>query len=231
MLEGVRATTPRVGTWSGGGSRSAAGLIERSVPDGLRPYAMPGLMSVLFLLGVALSLTRLGLLLDWSDRYDGVGEHIVLGCEADGVAGGDVWRCDGALVAEGATSDVRADLVASRGAISSERPYVGQRTDVFFDSDRLGTVYPLTRRPNELTRLYLSLLPRLLLTGGAAIWLAGWFLTHQLDAGDLLLRDRVRLPGRFVWQSRGSRWLLVAALALVANIVLTAQVLGTLGTF
>lgn len=230
MLEGVRATAPQVRSWSWGG-RPATGLAERVVPDGLRPYAMPGLMSVLFLLGLALSLTRLGLLLEWSERHDGVGEHVVLGCEADGVSGGDVWRCDGALVAEGSTSDVRSELVASRGALASHRPYVGQRTDVFFDPDRLGTAYPVSRRMNELTRLYLSLLPRVLLAGGAAIWLAGWFLTNNLDVNDLLLRDRVRFPGRFVWRSRGTRWLLVAALALVVNVLLTTHVLGTLGTF
>lgn len=230
MLEGVRATVPWIP--AGSGMRQAVErMYERVVPEVVRPYLLPGAMGLLLVVGLALSVARLGLLLDWTSRHSGTGEHVVLGCEADGVSGGDVWRCDGALVVEGSISDVRSDLVSSRGALSSHRPYVGERTEVFFDPDRLGTAYPLARRLNELARLYLSLLPRLLLAGGAALWLAGWSLTRGLDTTDLLLRDRVRLPGRFVWRTRGSRWLAVAALTLAVNTLLTTQMLGTLGTF
>lgn len=193
--------------------------------------AVPVVMVVLALIGLLLSYSRLNLLTEWSDRYDGLGQHLVLGCQPEGGSGGDSWVCDGALVPDGSTVDVRSELVTSRGATVSERPYVGQRIDTFHDPDRLGTVYPLGYRLNELARLYLSLLPRLLLVGGSSIWLAGWYLTRDLGASDLVARDAVRLPGRFVWRARGSRWLTVAAATLVANHLLTTRIIGSLGTF
>jgi hypothetical protein len=206
-------------------------LSDRLVPGSVRPYLAPGLMALLFVLGLSLSATRLGLLLDWPDRYDGTGRHLVLGCEAAGAGGGDAWVCDGALVVDGSSTDVRSDLVTSRGAVASHQPYVGERTEVFFDGGDLGTVHPTSYRLNELARLYLSLLPRLLLVGGAAIWLAGWYLTRNLDVADLVVRDRVRFPGRFVWKTRGAQWLTVAVLWGIGNHVLTGRVLGSLGTF
>lgn len=205
--------------------------VDQAVPDAVREYAAPVAMALLCVLGLALSASRLGLLLDWPERYDGAGEHIVSGCEAGDVAGGDSWVCSGAMIADGSSVDVRADLVTSRGAAASARPYVGQRTDVFYDTDDLGTVHPTALRLNELARLYLSLLPRLLLVGGTMLWLSGWALTRKLDTTDLLVRDTVRLPGRFAWKRRGLIWLTVAAGVLAGNHLLTSRVIGSLGTF
>ncbi|MEL6982820.1 MAG: hypothetical protein AAFO29_10390, partial [Actinomycetota bacterium] len=146
-------------------------------------------------------------------------------------AEGDGWVCSGALVVDGSTVDVRSDLVTSRGASASSQPYVGERTEVFFESDNLGTVHPTAYRLNELARLFVSLLPRLLLTGGALLWLAGWALTRRVDATDLLVRDTVRLPGRFAWQRRGVTWIVVGAGVLLGNYLLTTRVIGSLGTF
>ena len=205
--------------------------IDELLPEPVRQYGVPVAMALLCVIGLALFASRLGLLLDWSQRYDGEGEHTVTGCVADDGSGGDSWVCEGALVADGSTVDVRSDLVTSRGAAASDRPYVGERTDVFYDTDDLDIVHPVAFRLNELTRLYLSLLPRLLLAGGAMIWLAGWALTRNLDATDLLVRDSVRLPGRFGWRRRGAIWLVVAAGAVIGNHLLTSQVIGSLGTF
>jgi len=205
--------------------------LDNLVPEAVRDYVIPVTMAVLCVIAMLLTASRVGLLLDWSDRYDGAGEHVVSACFADEVAGGESWMCSGALVADGSTVDVRSDLVTSRGASASARPYVGQRTDVFFDSGNLGVVHPTAYRLNETARLFVSLLPRLLLAGGALIWLAGWALTRRLDTTDLLVRDSVRLPGRFVWQRRGITWLLVGVGAFIGAHLLTSQVIGSLGTF
>lgn len=205
--------------------------VDREIPEAVRLYVIPVTMALLCVIGMLLTASRVGLLLDWSERYDGAGEHTVTACFADGTSGGDSWMCNGALVADGSTVDVRSDLITSRGASASSRPYVGERTDVFYDSDNLGVVHPTAYRLNELARLFLSLLPRLLLAGGALIWLAGWALTRNVDGTDLMVRDSVRLPGRFVWQQRGITWMVVAVGALIGNHLLTSRIIGSLGTF
>ena len=231
-MEGVRIERPAVVNGAAGVGRRLPEAAGRVLTEGvLGNWVLPALMALVAVLGISLTASRLNLLLDWSDRYDASGEHLTLGCQATDLTGGDGWICEGALVPDGSTVDVRSELVTSRGALVSDRPHVGQRTDVFFDRDQLGTAYPLSYRLNELARLYLSLLPRLLVAGGALIWLAGWFLTRSVDESDLIARDTVRLPGRFLWQTRGARWLVVAALVLGANHLLTTRVIGSLGTF
>lgn len=204
---------------------------DEAIHEGVREYLAPVVMALLCVIGMALTASRLGLLLEWSERYDGGGEHVVSGCAPGGVSGGDSWECTGALVVDGSQVDVRSDLVSSRGALASSRPFVGERTEVFFDSDDLGLVHPVALRLNEMARLYLSLLPRLLLVGGTLIWLLGWALTRHLDTNDLLVRDTVRIPGRFVWQRRGVVWLMAAVGFLLANHLLTGRIIGSLGTF
>lgn len=229
----VGGVTDAVRVGSGGVTAAPPRLpgLDDVLPEAVRDYVVPVAMALLCVVGMLLTASRVGLLLDWSERYDGAGEHIVTGCAADSVAGGDSWICSGALTVDGSTVDVRSDLVTSRGASASSQPYVGERTEVFFESDNLGTVHPTAYRLNELARLFVSLLPRLLLAGGALLWLAGWALTRQVDGTDLLVRDSVRLPGRFVWQRRGVTWIVVGIGALVANHLLTSRVIGSLGTF
>ncbi|MEM9561026.1 MAG: hypothetical protein AAGA93_00320 [Actinomycetota bacterium] len=206
-------------------------IAARAIPDLVRPYVLPVVVAVLLVVGVSITVSRVGLLIDWSDTFSGSGEHVVVGCEAEDVRSGDRWVCDGAMIATGSSIDVRADLITAKGAATSRQPFVGEENEVFFDPDDLGTVHPVPYRLNELARLYLSVLPRALLAGGAALWLAGWALTRRVDAADLLVRDRVRLPGRFVWQTRGLQWLMVALASLVLNHLLTTRVIGSLGTF
>jgi hypothetical protein len=198
---------------------------------GFLHYLLPGLMVVACVLATTLTAVRVGDLRYWSEIHDGRGQYQVRSCTADTGLGADVWRCDGALVADGSSTDVRSDLVTSLGAFASRRPYVGQQIDVFFDETELGTVYPLQSRLNELARLYLSLLPRVLVLVGAAMWLVGWHLTRNLDPSDLVARDSIRFPQRFAWQARGLRWMAAAVGFLVVNHLLATRVIGSLGTF
>lgn len=197
----------------------------------LANYVLPAVMALVFVFGVAVLASRVDLLASWSGDHDGNGQHVVRACEPVEDRSGNRWVCEGTLVVDGTGTEVRADLVTSRDATVSAQPYVGQRNKVFFDPGRIGTVYPTTERLNELTRLYVSVLPRLLLTVGAATWLAGWALTRRLDTRDLLVRDKVRLPGRFGWRSRGLQWILMAGLALLGAHLLTTRVIGSLASF
>lgn len=201
------------------------------VLDGAAQFVVPALVAVLCVVSLAMTAARVGDLRYWSDIHEGRGTYQVHSCTPSTGFGSDRWVCEGAMVVDGSTTDIRAELVTSLGAFASHRPFVGQLTQVFFDGDELGTVYPVQYRLNELTRLYLSLLPRLLLFVGSAIWLAGWYLTRGLDASDPVTRDTVRLPGRFAWQPRGLRWIAAAVCIVVINHLLATRIIGSLDTF
>lgn len=205
------------------------GLIDRKMVGDLAQYVLPVLMAALCVLGVTLTVQRAGLLRMWSEDYDGRGAFLVESCAATDVVGADRWLCAGRYSAEGDGVESRSTLATSLGAFASNRPYVGQRFEVFHRTGEFAEVYPLQYRLNEMTRLYLSVLPRLLLAAGSALWLAGWLLTRRIDADDLLARDAVRLPQRFTWRSRGVTWIAVAGLVLGLNHLLTVKVIGSLG--
>ena len=75
------------------------------------------------------------------------------------------------------------------------------------------------------------MLPRLLLFVGSAIWLAGWYLTRDLDASDPVVNDALRFPRRFSWQTRGLRWIAAGVAMIVINHLLVTRVIGSLATF
>jgi hypothetical protein len=198
---------------------------------GVRRFLLPGIMAVVCLVCLVLTSARLGDLRYWSEIHDGQGSYRVRSCVSDTGLGADRWRCDGALVVDGSSVDVRAELVTSLGAFASHRPFVGEQADVFFDQSDLGAVYPLRYRPNELARLYLSMLPRLLACVGAAIWLAGWYLSREIDPADVVALDSIRFPRRLSWQTRGLRWIVAAVGFAVFNHLVATRVIGSLATF
>ncbi|MEL6985370.1 MAG: hypothetical protein AAFO29_23255, partial [Actinomycetota bacterium] len=62
--------------------------LDQVVPEAVRQYVVPVAMALLCVIAMLLTASRLSLLLDWSERYDGAGEHIVTGCSADALSGG-----------------------------------------------------------------------------------------------------------------------------------------------
>jgi hypothetical protein len=202
-------------------------FVDRKILGEVLNYGVPVLVLLVGLVALNLTLDRAGSLRTWSESYEETASYLAVGCESVDRFSGDQWRCSGSLDGERATDS--SVLVTSRNAASSSRPYVGERLDVFHATGDDATVYPLQYRLNELTRLYLSLLPRLLLLIGSIIWLAGWFLTRKLDASDFVTRDALRLPQRFSWKSRGVTWMLAAAGVLALNHFLTTRILGSLG--
>ncbi len=218
MVEAIRAGSDRVG--------DLAGRLRFAET---RAYAPAALMGVLCLAALILTMERVGALQSWSERFDGRADYQVHSCSARTGLGADQWICNGVLTSDDPSPERRPHLITSLGAASSHRPYVGQPIEVFYAPDDPVMVYPVDQRLNELTALYLSLLPRILLLGGSALWLLGWALTRGLDPEDFVSRDAVRLPGRFTWRARGVTWILVGVVALALNHLLITRVIGSLG--
>ncbi len=222
MAGAIQITTPKseTGTTNPLAGKSTEELIREAVP------IIVGAVCVLALL---LTMQRADMIVGWTAEYDGVGNFVVEGCAEDAGLGADQWRCSGTLYADDASDPLPSTLVTSSGALVSDRPFVGEQFNVFFKPEQVGSVFPEADRLNELTRLYLSLLTQLLLLFGAAIWLAGWFSTRDLDAGDESLRETIRFPQRFQWRSRGATWMVFGLLTTVANYVLVTKIIGSLG--
>ncbi len=204
--------------------------------------------TVLFLSG-ALLVGRVALLSAWNGRYGSTGVFQVDQCEAAGGRVSRQWRCQGELTLADDAGRARSVLIASRDTITSFRPYVGQRLEVFFRDDNIGRVYPQRSQLAELTRLFFSLFPRLLLFLGSLTWLFGWLLQSRgkpssqptlvmvegsrprdrrfLIAGDRLGRLRRFSPLRL--KKRGQAWMLTGLISVVILTLLMRYVVGSLG--
>lgn len=204
-------------------------LLERPTFATVRETVLPVLVVLLFLFALTATLGRAGSLRSWSADYSGSGQYLVESCSEVLNRGADQWSCSGWFTTTGQNSTEQTRLVTSLGAYASERPFVGQEMDVFFEVGNFDQVYPASYQLNELARLYLSLIPRLLLMVGALLWLAGWFATRNLDSNDPVTRDTVRFPQRFNWRNQGVTWMAVAIGLFILNYVVVTRVIGSLG--
>lgn len=216
MVEVLRAT-----------KREPLSLIDRNSLGEVWQYVLPIFVAFACVLSLLLTVQRAGILRTWSDTYSGAGSFLVESCDPVEQRGPDQWNCSGRLTI-GSSVDRDPMLVTSLGALASDRPYVGQHLDVFFEKGDDATVYPVQYRLNELTRMYLSLLPRLLVFVGTLMWFAGWVATRRFDLEDYVARDTVRFPQRFSWQSRGVSWVGAAVVFLALNYLLTSRIIGSL---
>lgn len=204
--------------------------------------------TVLFLSGALLA-SRVMLLSEWAGRYGSTGLFQVDQCEAAAGRVSRQWRCQGELTLADEAGRARTVLVATRDTVTSFRPYVGQRLDVFFRDDNIGRVYPQRSQLAELTRLFFSLFPRLLLFLGALTWLFGWLQSGRrtpgasqtlvmvegmrprdrrfLEAGERSGRLRHFSPQRL--KKRGQAWMLTGVATAVILVLLMRYVVGSLG--
>lgn len=218
MVEAVRAS-----------KREPVSLIDRATVGTVVDYVLPGLVAVLVVLSLTMTLSRASTLRTWTADYDGAGDFLVESCVAQPAFGGGQWQCGGRLVSQGSTQELRTTLASPIEARGADRPYVGERMEIFHaDGDR-GIVYPLAYRLNEMTRVYLSLIPRLLLFVGSLMWIVGWFLTRNTDRDDRVARDAMRLPQRFGWQTRALTWFAAAGVVWVLNYLVATRIIGSLG--
>lgn len=208
--------------------RFSLGDFARPSFSWVREIVLPLLVVVVFLFALTASLGRAGVLRSWSADYSGRGEFLVESCSESLRRGPDQWSCTGWFTAADESSAVRSQLTTSLGAYVSDRPYIGERFDVFHPVDEVAEVYPIEFQLNEVARLYMSLLPRLLLMIGALIWLAGWFTTRNLDSEDLVTGDSIRIPQRFGWRSRGVTWMAVALGTYGLYLLVSIRVIGSL---
>lgn len=145
--------------------------------------AAPVIVATVLLVSGVLLLGRTQLLIDWGGRFEQGGVFQVQDCEPTGGLITRQWRCLGELTTDsGAT--VPSQLVTARQTITSSRPYVGQGVDVFFDDNNPSRVYATRSELAELTRLFFSLFPRLLLFLGSLAWLMGWLVLKRRNQGD-----------------------------------------------
>ena len=117
----------------------------------------------------------------------------------------------------------------------SSRPYVGQRVDVYYaaGSGPAGSgpevVFARDEQLGELARLYLALIPLVMVAVGSVGWLLG-FLIERLESRstdtDSWWR---RSPLLADLQRRGAIWLLVGLGAFVGYQLVVRYVLGSAG--
>lgn len=203
---------------------------------GLRSNTMPLVTVVLALVALTAgwsALARIGFLLTWNDTLSGSGEFTVVACQAEDVPGPDRWRCEGRLTT--AAGNREAVLVVGKGAVMSSRPYVGQRVDVFYadgptEADtEAGLVYSKGAQLAELTRLYLALLPWLMVVIGAAGWMFG-LLLERLGTRSTDPDSWWRSSPLFTdLQRRGAIWLVVGVGTFVLYQLVARYLLGSAG--
>lgn len=208
--------------------REVLNLVDRRALPGMTDYIGPVILTVVLVVSLLLTVQRSGALLSWSQNHAGSAGFIVESCSERLGLGADQWVCNGLLTGVNGAAIDSGQLVTSHGAYASDRPYVGERIDVFHPSDDDSLVYPLRYKLNELARLYLSLIPRLLIFVGSAVWLAGWLLTRNRDPDDFVARDEMRLPQRFGWRSKGVSWIAAGLLFFVINHLITTRIIGSL---
>lgn len=200
--------------------------LSRSNPSlGIPSDALAIVMATICVLGLGLLVHRTMLVYNWSADYAGSGSFVVESCVEHNGAGADQFVCSGSL-SSGDDAQTTASLITTKGAYVSDRqPYVGEQIEVFHRTGSSASVYPEVDRVSELSRLFLSLLPRLFMFGGSALWLAGWFVKQNQSRLPSILSE----VQSSVWQHRGMTWILVSIVSALINFWLARGVLGSLG--
>lgn len=210
--------------------RRSAGLVDREAIGSLfGSYLFPVMMAGVFLVSLPLVIDHATALRGWSSDHAGAGTFIVESCTVKTEFAGGQWRCGGWFTTEGATQPLRTTLASPMEAWGATQPYVGEQLESFHATGDRSMIYPNSYWLNEMTRVYLALIPRLLVLVGASMWLVGWFLTRDVDAEDRVTLDAVRLPQRFGWQARALNWFVAAGIVWAINYLLVTRITGSLG--
>ncbi len=196
---------------------------------------LPVSMALVAVVAGLLAVQRTQTLMAWEETFTGSGSFIVTSCEQFDRWGPDQWHCQGRLTVGAESSTVQQSTMAvSRGAMPSFQPYVGQRWDVFFegggeaDDEAPDFVYADQLQLSEIARLYISIFPRVMLSVGAAGWVAGWWFKRRARSKpDTWWVNR--LPGMQSLQRRSSIWIAVAFAVYVVYRLIAYYVLGSVG--
>jgi hypothetical protein len=203
----------------------------------LVPLIAPMVLAAVALISGFLAVQRASVLVGWEATFTGAGSFVVESCQTYDQWGPDQWHCPGRLTAESQSVAVASTMVVSRGAMPSLRPYVGQQWEVFFalpvdseidEAEVPEFVYADQLQLSEITRLYISIFPRVLLSVGAAGWLVGWWFKRRSKSKSDGWWVR-RLPGMSVLQRRSSGWIVVAFATYIVYRLIAYYLLGSVG--
>ncbi len=175
--------------------------------------------------------SRLQLLAGWNQTFSSVGQFTVVGCEPEDRFGPDRWDCAGRLARSPSSSTREATLVVSKDGRVASRPYVGKTLAVYYSpssGEESPVVYSRDGQLAELTRLYLALLPRILVLVGAFGWLLG-LLLDRLAARTASQSTWRRSPLISGLQRRGAAWVMAGGGAFVLYYLVVRYVLGSAG--
>ncbi len=210
---------------------------------------IPVIIGALLIVSVMLLVSRIRFLTSFDTEFAGAGSFQVAQCDESGGDNGQ-WRCAGSLTVDGRLTEVPGRMVAARGSLTSSRPYVGEQIDIFFPTGDNSVVYPRSSRLGELTRLYIQLVPMLLLLFGSLLWLIGWagktYGRTPGTPGEMIVVEKgrqlqpswavrdlgfgpLRLASAGSLRRRGIVWLGAGFVIAVAVAILTRVLLGSLG--
>lgn len=221
---------------TGGRTRVQERLGGRHQWPELLDLVIPASMALVAVVAGLLAVQRTQTLMAWEETFTGSGSFIVTSCEQFDQWGPDQWHCEGRLTVGPESSTVHQSTMAvSRGAMPSFQPYVGQRWDVFFagggegeDVEAPDFVYADQLQLSEIARLYISIFPRVMLSIGAAGWVAGWWFKRRARSKPETWWVN-RLPGMQSLQRRSSIWIVVAFAVYVIYRLIAYYVLGSVG--
>ncbi len=189
----------------------------------------PVLAGVALLVFLAMLLQGFSLLGSWTETYEPTGRFTVNECSAPKGRIGTRVECTGDLVPSGGGS-ITSTLVGPRAAFGSETPRSGEIIDAYYRAGDTSRSFPSEGRSTELARVIAGLAPLVLLVGGLACWIAGWFLTRGHDAADPERRaDHYAWPARFALRPRGAAWALLGLGWWVFDRLVVGDVLGAAG--
>jgi hypothetical protein len=136
------------------------------------------------------------------------------------------------VVASMVTVRGRSELVVAGQATLTDRPYIGQEFNVFFDQSQPAVAYRQVDRLTETMRLLGSLVGRLLIMVGSGLWLLSRLFRRppEPDPRDLLAVDAsLRRDRRVRWAARGLRLLGAGVVVLAANAIVAGRLIGAPG--
>ena len=201
---------------------------------GLRSTASGVIAPILVGLGLAVSiivfLQALSVLTTWSTEYGQQAVFTVERCETTKRLIFSSVECEGSLNPVDGGEPRPSTLRGAPSAFGSTIPSAGATVPAYHRLGEASASYPWDGRSTEFARAVMAVVPRLFLVVGTAAWLAGWLLTHAINAQEAERSPfRFRFPHRFLLKPSGVRWVVVGLIWLAIDLFVVDDLLGTVG--
>ena len=190
----------------------------------------PVLAALALLVFLAMLLQGFAVLGSWSQTFEPTGRFTVSECSAPQGRIGTRVECTGELLPGGGGGSIDSTMVGPRAAFGSATPQPGTIVDAYYRAGDTTRSFPVEGQSTELARAVAGLAPLILVVGGLATWIAGWFLTRGIDTADpQRLADHYSWPARFTLRPRGATWALLGLVWWVFDWLIVDGVLGVAG--